>query len=410
MNRRIAFSVLFLGIYFLLSGVTANTVVTNDVTISGSFPSMSTNVTLTVAPYYGFGPVHTVSSVYSSPPNYVLKIPVTITNAANDADSNAQVFVEFLSNENGYSGTNWSCYIELAGTNAGTNYGIPLSDFGEGAVFSFNLAVVVPADLGTNTNIRGFVNVFAITSSNAGHPVALYTGLNGLSYGGESNVAKTVEVDISAPNAVRDLAASDGIDTITIFDGTRGLRRTEQAITVGFLAAPSDYNSAYLWFDVDNTADGPGGANANDKVLKMQSTGGYTFRGVIGDSWLSSGNNVSFVIYLDNFAYAFGSLYSLLTLASQDKYETVLMHNVIARNSGELIYIKVPSKVIGTSGKIQVYSVSGDLVMTILSGNLDRQIVSWDGNDKDGKQVAKGLYFLVFEFNNLKEVRKCFIK
>jgi hypothetical protein len=409
MNKAVFFVLLLFCLAGMSYGISAYTPLTNRISVSGNnFISRSTNNVLTVGPIYGLAPVFSYSNVYYAPPSYTLKVPMAITNGANDADSNASFFVQFLSNESGYSGSNWSCYIELAGTNAGTNYDIPVALFGEGAIFNFNLAIVLP--LIVSTNSVGFALVSAHTVSNTGHIAAVYTGMNGVVYGGSSNVTKQIKVNVSYPNHVDHLFASDGIDTITVFNGSKGLRRTAQTITVDYAAAPVDINTAQVWYDVDNTADGPGGANPNDKMVKMKLLSGNEFSAVIDDTYLGSGNILSFVLQLDGINYGYGSFYDLLSLASQDKYETVLLHNVIARGSGDLIYVNLPSKVLGKNGRILVYSVSRNLVATILNGTADRQMISWDGNDSDRKQVAKGLYYIMFDFTNLKEVRKVFVK
>lgn len=390
------------------NAVSANSAVTNWATLTYDAQTVQTNAVVTVGAIYGVSTVTSPSNHYYSPVNFSLRIPVAFTNNANDADSNAQISVQFLSNNAGYVGGAWSCYIEVNTTNMGTNYSIPFSDLGEGAIFNFNLVMQVP--LVCPSGSRGFASVDVSTASNSTHIAAVYSGLNGVTYGGVSNSTAQFQVDAFTGNFIYSIDASDGVETITVFNGTKGLRRSAQTVTVTMSEKPVDYNNIYFWYDIDNTADGPGGANPNDRRVKMNILSDKVFNAVIPESSVQTGSVVSFAFEIDSTVYAASYNYTLLSVANQGKYETILMHNMISRGSGENIYLKLPARLIGQTGKILVYSVSGDLVQTILNDRLNEQVVHWDGNDKDNAQVAKGLYFIVVDFPDLKEVRKVFVK
>lgn len=386
----------------------ANSMVTNWATLSYDTLNIQTNAVVTVGPIYGISVITSPSNHYYTPVNSTFRVPVAFTNNANDADSNAQISVQFLSNNAGYSGGAWSCYLEVNSSNVGSNYAIPFTDLGEGAVFNFNIVVQVP--LVCPSGSIGFMSADVSTASNTGHIAAFYTGLNGLTYGGNSNSTGLFEVEAYTGNYIAAIQASDGVETITVFNGTRGLRRTAQTITVSMYGNPIDYNSLYLWYDIDNTADGPGGANPNDRSIKMNILSDKVFNAVVPESSVQTGSVLSFAFEIDGTVYSSNFTYTLLSVSSQGKYETILMHNLITSGSGENIYLKMPARVMGQNGKVLVYSVSGDLVMTLLNGRLDNQVINWDGNDKDNTQVAKGLYFIVVDFPDLKEVRKVFVK
>ncbi len=409
MNKRRILSILFVWLPAVcLFGVSANTDVTNLATVNWGPLSRSTNAIVTVGAYYGVSALVTATNSFTSPANYTYRIPVTVTNNGNDADPDARIAVTVISNNAGYAGSNWSCYVEIAGTNAGTNYAIPFTDFGEGAVFSFIVAVQVP--LVCPIGSQGFVGVDVSTSSNAGHVAAFYTGFNGVEYGGYSNAFKLLALNVDLPNTIASITASDGVESISVFDGTRSLRRTRQTITVQFSSPAVDPGTATLWFDVDETADGTGGANLTDVSVRMRALSSRIFTGVIDEAAVRSGSFVSFLFELDGVTYFGGYLYGLADLGVQDAYETVLMNNIIEANSGDGIYLKLPARVLGERGRVSVYSVSANLVQTLLDGNADNQVLRWDGRDRTGANAAKGMYFITVDFPTLKEVRKVFIR
>lgn len=408
MNKRVITALFVLMAVSRMYGLSANTVVTNIATVSGSFTGRMTNSVFTMQPVYGISSIYSVSNTYYAPPNATFRIPFSFTNNANDADSNAVVTVQFISNNPGYTGSNWNYFIEVLGVDQGTNYPIPLADFGEGAVFTCNLVLQIP--LFCLIGSAGFFTISASTSSNTGHVAAAYTGMDTFDYGGNSNSSKMLKVNVFAPNSIASLSASDGVDTIVVFNGSKKLRRSQNVVTVQMASDPIDYNNVYMWFDIDNTADGTGGPNFSDKPVKMKTESQKTFSAVIGETNISSGNFASFLFEIDGVTYFGNYTYGFSELAKQDEFETILMHNVIKQGSGESIYIKVPGKILGKKGKIQIYSVGGDMVKEILNGTLETQILKWEGFDRFGGQTSKGMYYIIFDFNELKEVRKLFVK
>lgn len=71
----------------------AGTVFTNYARVNVNGMMMGqTNLSFTVGSMYGLGSLVSWSSNYMAYPTYQLRIPFYITNNANDADSNAQIF------------------------------------------------------------------------------------------------------------------------------------------------------------------------------------------------------------------------------------------------------------------------------------------------------------------------------
>jgi len=413
MNKMFFYTFSFLLIFaysFLYSQPTrAGTVFTNVVDINAStYMSFQTNLSLTVGPIYGLSELVSSSNYYIAYPAYQLRIPFSITNNGNDADSNAQIFVEFLSNNPGYMGTNWEYSIEVSSVTQGTNYSIPYANFGEGAIFNFNLVVYVPAACPIGSD--GFFRVTVATVSNSSHIAAPYVGYNGISYGGNDVSSKEIQVHIIMPNQIRYVFATDGIDTIDVFNGTYGLRRSQNSIFVELYNDPFDPGSLYLWYAIDSMADGSIGPNPNDFSTPMRQVGTRQFRGDIPGNMLGQGTYVSFIFEIDGITYTTNWTYRLLSLGQQEGYETVIMNNIIDYKEDDYIYLKLPDKVMGKEGKVMIYSVSADHVITLLNGRADTQILKWNGKDKTGSWVAKGMYFIVVDFAEVKEVRKCFVK
>jgi flagellar hook assembly protein FlgD len=57
---------------------------------------------------------------------------------------------------------------------------------------------------------------------------------------------------------------------------------------------------------------------------------------------------------------------------------------------------------------LSVYNVKGQLVKTLVNGNLDwgRQSVVWNGTDNYGNSVTSGLYFYRLTTNGKTETKK----
>ncbi len=202
MNKILFCFLLLLPIFVYSQPTRAGTVFTNIADVNASsYMSFQTNLSLTVGPIYGLSTLVSSSNYYIGYPAYQLRIPFSITNNGNDADSNAQISVEFLSNNPGYMGSNWEYSIEVSSVTQGTNYLIPYTNFGEGAVFNFNLVVYIPAACPIGSD--GFFRVTVTTVSNSTHIAAPYTGYNGVSYGGSDVSSKDIQVHIIMPNQIR---------------------------------------------------------------------------------------------------------------------------------------------------------------------------------------------------------------
>lgn len=381
----------------------SGTVLTNVARLSGvslgiSRQTFATDASAVVRSVYGLGGIAGLTNAESSP-GMTARIDYYVTNEGNDADADARVFVSSYSNQPGYTGTAWTYHLEVGGADVGTNYAVPYVLFGEGAVLRATLVVGIPA--GTPTNSLGYFTLAASTASNASHIPSVYTGYNGLVYGGRAYLEKQSVVRLLPPNRIISLYASDGIDTIRRFDNTASLRVSMNTITVVFETQPEDPSAAAIRYLADGTVTPSTGTRT-----AMNFLGSERFDVDIEESELAGHNFLSFLIESDGSFYDGGYVYSLRSLSDQG-YETIVMGNIIG--PGGTGYIKLPGVCVGTEGTIEVYSIAGDRVKTILDGTVDKEIYSWDGTDDSGRTVSAGMYFMAVSAGGVREVRKFYV-
>lgn len=58
--------------------------------------------------------------------------------------------------------------------------------------------------------------------------------------------------------------------------------------------------------------------------------------------------------------------------------------------------------------KLSIFDLSGRIVKTLMNGNLKPDIytISWQGEDKSGKRLAQGVYFLKFQSDDYQKITK----
>lgn len=406
-----AFLVLFVLAFPLLSfAVTpAGSVVTNWAGLSGFHvaPGIQVSNTFTVGQIFGLSKIYQQTNIYTGYPNYTRTIPMAITNLGNDADSNTLISLILLSNNAGYSGSNWSYSIEMDGSNYGTNLALPFASFGMGAIVNFNVVVALP--LVCSDGDIGFFKIDASTLSNTSHIAAPYSGMNTVAYGGAAEVSNFFRLDVDIPNSITYLEATDSWDTITNFGGTYGLRRTKHLIRVRLSNKPADMTQVKIWYALDSTADGAGGANTADISQTMTRVNDKEYIVNIQEASLGNAAVFSFLIEVDGIYYYDNYRYKIISLSSQGQYKSILMDNLLNQD-GDRVGIKLPENLIGQSGVVRIYSVGGDMVKELLAGILNEAILYWDGYDRSGKKAARGMYFIMIEFDSVREVRKVFVR
>lgn len=410
--NRVAFALclalLFTGSVYAIQGTSAGTVLSNDA-------SMNATVSGVPQSTLGFDPAAVVGQIYGlggfgglhnavGSPGLTLRTEVWITNNGNDADADARIFVTSYSNQPGYAWTPWSYTLEVNGAEVGTNFAVPYAIFGEGAILRVTLLVTVPAN--TPTNSIGYFTIAATTSNVTGHVAEFYTGYNGFEYGGTNRTEHAVEVRLIPPNRIIRLYAEDGIDTISVFDGSQALRKSMNSIYVEFASALQNPVEASIWFGLDTTADGAGGSTG-DEERTMEQLGSSFYRVRLLETELADRNAVSFLIEADGNYYDENYVYNLRNLSDQG-FQTIIMGNVIS--PGETPgYVKLPVELVGAEGSIEIYSIAGDRVRGLLDGIAEDQVYEWDGTDESGSIVEAGMYFMAIKFDNFREIRKFFV-
>jgi hypothetical protein len=384
----------------------AETVITNISEIIGvgsgfGFNISETNYDFTVGRIYGISRIAGIPASYTARPLYQYRQAFRLTNLGNDADDLTEVSITSFSNNVGYNEADWIYSLEFMGVNVGTNFTIPPQYFGEGAIARIILVVDIPR---CDVESVGFITVSASTPSNDTRLVAIYDGFNGVQYGGHSYDEAELRIDLVMPNSIATVLATDDIDTINVFDGSRGLRRSQNKVLLQLGKAPDNISSVKLWVAKDTLAQGGG---ENEGSYTMAPITSDSFIGKIPSEYLKDVNFVSFLFEVDQLYYAGNYTYRLFDLHKQDNYQTVIMKNVIDDEKG---YIQIPAEAVGEEGRIEVYSIAGDRVRTILSGKADSQIYSWDGKDDNQVRVHTGTYFMIIAFPELREVRKFYVR
>ena len=392
---------------FGAAGTPSGTVITNYSQLhffywSTAFTNYIMDTSLTMGSIYGIDGIYSLAA-YNGYPDYSARIDLYITNLGNDADNDATLFVSSFSNSPGYPGSPWTYHFEVAAADVGTNYAIPFALFGVGAIFHAVLVVDIPADAPTNT--MGYFTIGGTTLSNSNHIAGTYTGYNGISYGGETHAGTSFTVRVIPPNQIVDLYASDAIDTITIFNATQYLRKIDNFVYAVLRNTPVRAATVNLWYAVDSLPDGAGG-NPADASVPMAEVSPNLYKAKIPEDAVKSGNYTAFFLEIDGLNYLTNYTYLLKGIYEQG-YETIVMNNIIPPGSA---YIKLPEKTLGKPGKITVYSIAGDIVRHVYEGEIGNTVYGWDGTDDQGILAQTGIYFIVVDVENLKEVRKIMVK
>lgn len=404
MSKRTRLTLLILLLFkvFVFSDTPAGTVLSNGASFlaSGVTGSVGMTPSLTVGAFYGLSG-EVPDAAYTTSPGAVFRIELSLTNEGNDADNTTEVEITSFSNLAAYPLSNWNCYLEVDGSDEGSLYAIPFTDFGAGAVFEFS--VVIEVSGWTPTNDTAFLNLQARTSQTTSY----YTGLNSWVYGGVSNLTSSSVISLLPPNPLQTIRISDGIDSIywDDLDGSGRLRRTLHDYRIVFAQAPDDPSSVSLWYSAGGIADGPGGAGDTEISLDWVSHGTFTLQ--LPEAALSDESTLSFLLEADSVYYNSGFIYQVVDLNDQG-YETILMDNVIDENGTG--YIKLPEDLIGEEGEIRIFAVSGDEVFEILDGEIEDQIYEWDGCDERGRMCDSGIYFMVISSGSFNEVRKFYVR
>jgi hypothetical protein len=211
--------------------------------------------------------------------------------------------------------------------------------------------------------------------------------------------------------------ATDGIHTVTLFDGTQPLGNLNARIIIEFLGTVLDANSLKLYYDMNGTPDGSvpdGTVTRNRSVSIVRENGQWVAVIPVTDPEVKAGNIANFIISADGRLYDNSGTpwrYAIRDYAVQDESQvTISVNNKFDPQAGEtykLIYKLNRQNFVN----ISVYNVRGELVTQLKNQQEDvgKYVVIWDGRNQAGKLVAMGLYLVNIQTAEFGDIRKVIV-
>ncbi len=202
--------------------------------------------------------------------------------------------------------------------------------------------------------------------------------------------------------SVSNISASDGIHTITAFDGTALLGNMDVSVYMKFQRAPV---TPYLYYDVDGVPDAslPDGTLTNNRrvPVTLLSNDIWVAKIPIFDPEIKEGKQVQFVISDSGQIFYYpGDIpfsYFVKNFASQPDNPNQPV--IIANNVGD--FTVKPVRLIYTLPRdgfvnVTVYNLRGEIIRKLRNERLmaGKYIESWDAKNDAGMVVSKGLYFM----------------
>lgn len=272
-----------------------------------------------------------------------------------------------------------------------------------------------PINSGSSTSYRLRVNIPANYQSNSFNIYITNTGsTNGSPFPHQVVVRQrfiVVHQDVLVERA------TDGIHTVTVFDGTRPLGNMDSTIYVRLQNKPVSSSTVKLFYDVGATPDGanPNGSDNRNRSIRLHKDGDY-WVGIIpaADSEIEEGNIVNFIVSVDGHLYYQNNTtqrpwrYLVKAYAEQKESDyTISLDNKFDPKAGEtykLIYNLYRNSFVN----ISIYNVRGELIRILVNEdkNVGKHFVIWDGKNDYEKYVALGLYLINVQTADYTDTRK----
>jgi hypothetical protein len=248
-------------------------------------------------------------------------------------------------------------------------------------------------------------------------------------------------------NIVRPIWASDqttvrdpvrgGIGRINDFDGSEWLQDLDISLQALVQAPPPwKFMAATLYYDIDATdpvrlhdlwlpvitaEDNAHNPNTAARSAAGVSTGAVrNFVIPADDAEIQGGVEVEFVIELGGFPFADVAdpedprtarpwSYSVKDIRIQRAGITVL-DNVISPDNGESVKLHYVTEKAGLV-TVQVFDLEGDLIDVLFRGSqaAGEYSTTWDGTNRTGRVVARGVYFISVVAPDINEIRKVLV-
>ncbi len=219
-------------------------------------------------------------------------------------------------------------------------------------------------------------------------------------------------------NRITYIFATDGVHNATKLDGTENLGDNDVTVYIKLLYPPFS-GKADMYYDVNKQPDGSTNINTTDTKVELHIENDKWVGVIPGDdSRITDNATVQFVFEID------GKLFYQTVTPSTQAYRYIVKTYQYKETSNLFPNICYPlddSKPkptllfkLDTDGnvKVEVYDLKGDKVRTLVDEyrNAGTQPpVKWDGKNDSGEIVGTGLYFVVLQYNDKKEVFKVIV-
>ncbi len=214
--------------------------------------------------------------------------------------------------------------------------------------------------------------------------------------------------------------ASDGIHTITRFDGSEALGNLDVKIYIRLESAPLNEESVKIYYDVDGIPDGssPDGTVYRNRSVKLKRSGDE-WMGIISftDPEIEAGKVVNFIVSVDNHLYYYDNnnspwryIVKEYAIQPEEGKNTISINNKFNPYNGETYHIIYNLKR-NSFVNLSIYNIRGELVKQLVNEreDLGRYSVEWDGRNEENHLVSEGLYLVVVTTEDYNEIRKVII-
>ncbi|MBU1077100.1 MAG: hypothetical protein KKH98_07400 [Spirochaetes bacterium] len=310
-------------------------------------------------------------------------------------------------NNIGSSNENKGVALKLGGVPASITaslirLGVPITNtppIASGANYSYDLQVVIPPDYTGGSFSLYITNIGSTNSSPFPYRVVVRHTFN------------IIQQDILVHHA------SDGIHTITLFDGSQPLGNLNNKIYIQIQGTVVDTGSVKLYYDMNAAPDGsvPDGTVNRNRLISLEQEGDYWVGEIQAlDPEMVTGNIVNFIVSADNNLYYNSGVpwqYIIREYAIQpESDDTISINNKFDPSAGETTYLiyKLNRK---TFVNISVYNVRGEMVRTLKNAPMDigKHSIEWDGKNDNGSIVSMGLYLVNIQTAEYGDTRKVIV-
>ncbi len=225
------------------------------------------------------------------------------------------------------------------------------------------------------------------------------------------------EIDISGAgsNFISKIIVSDGANTFSDPDSNSTLLDTNITISI---TLQFDALFVTVWYDVGEDPDGISTGNSSDRrVLTTGSGKNWTAMIPENDTEIVEGAVVRFLVDIDGVRYYSdgsenlgGSVPWRWNVIYEQAARVTIRNNVINPAKGDLAFINL---FLSDSAdvRIKVYDVGGNFIATLYNqkDNPGAHLITWDGTNKRGRNVVRGVYFIIIRIDKKRYVKKVLV-